>query len=727
MPSNIDTSSQDDSSSNSDLFFEENMSFDDDNLFGKDNQNDNDNNSEQNDDDENDNEDDEDEEDDEEDEDDDDYDTFKSSFDDHTKMSRKQKAENDVKDALAKQRTDMLLQAINKNKHNKRELISNIIAINTITNNENNSEQSEEQLVSPTSSNSSDDNSGYSSEMSKENIELNDDEQFINYSSNTSQPIFFKILQFPINDNDNDKSNNNTIANSINDEPTNDTGNDDFLSIFIKSMLMRQLTSPMNNNNNANNENNDGLPHLKKQCTESNKTQNQKPNVCNGVNKCFRNNCNYNCELLLALVNNKLISQPEIMKYHKYSRQELERILKETTRLTNTYSNDKNKLLLMRILDSKMSDKIKNICLELVKEIISNKSPIPISTGNDKQQYLNGLLDVPFGLYKSIAVNNVDNTIDECSNFLLNVYDNLNKTVYGMNNAKMQVCQIVSSLMTSKNVKGLVIGLHGPAGTGKTSLIKNGLSKSLGIPMEMFPLGGIKDGSTLIGKMSTYVNSKHGSILTALKNSKCMNPILYFDELDKVGSDTSNKSNEIENVLIHLTDPIQNDTFKDEYYDGIEFDLSKAIIVFSYNDESKINPILLDRILKIEVSGYDKKEMVIIARDYLIPDLFLNYGIDPQKMTIPNAVIEYIYDNYTPMERGVRPIKQYLSHLITFVNTLSYLPKPSVLGEHLKSLDELNFKYPLVMTKEMVKRIIGNTGELRQKIGLSEVAKSMFI
>ena len=669
---------------------------------------------------------------DDDDEEEDDYFTFKSTFDDHAKLTQTQLAENNVRDTLAKQKTDRLLQHMRLiTEKNKQKILENIVDINTL--NSSSDESNSDQLNSPNSSiYSSNDYADTASDISKhkqmDSDKVNNDNNFINsffknistvnQTNNSSEqttssndyPVVFKIMQLPIT---NDIQKNNIDTN-------NDDTNNPLLNLLLKTRIIQQI---MENNSN------EDLPHSKKQCTESDNSTEKPTMTCDGINKCLRKNCNYNCGQLLSLINTELISMNEVARYHKLSRCELEKILEDITKIINTYGNDKNKLLLMRILESNMPDRVKNLSLELVKEIVSAQSN-PILSGshnNDKQKYLNGLLDIPFGIYKNIPVNKFENSIDECCNFLLDVYNNLNKTVYGMNNAKMQVCQIVSSLMSNKHVKGLVIGLHGPAGTGKTSLIKNGLSKSLNIPMEMFPLGGIKDGSTLTGKMSTYVNSKHGSILTALKKSKCMNPILYFDELDKVDSSNSQNSNDIENVLIHLTDPIQNDTFKDEYYDGIEFDLSKTIIVFSYNDESKINPILLDRILKIEVNGYNKKEMVIIAQDYLIPELFLNYGIDKQKLTIPNSVIEYIHDNYTPMEKGVRPIKQYLSHLITFVNTLSYLPKPSMLGEHLQNLDDLNFKYPLVMTKEMVKRIIGNTGELRQKIGLSEVAKSMFI
>ena len=95
--------------------------------------------------------------------------------------------------------------------------------------------------------------------------------------------------------------------------------------------------------------------------------------------------------------------------------------------------------------------------------------------------------------------------------------------------------------------------------------------------------------------------------------------MIYFDELDKV-SDTP-KGEEIIGILTHLTDTTQNDKFHDRYFSEIDFDLSKCLFIFSYNDESKINPILKDRMYNIETKGYDANEKVIICNDYLVPKL----------------------------------------------------------------------------------------------------------
>ena len=98
-----------------------------------------------------------------------------------------------------------------------------------------------------------------------------------------------------------------------------------------------------------------------------------------------------------------------------------------------------------------------------------------------------------------------------------------------------------------------------------------------------------------------------------------MNPVIYFDELDKISN--TPKGEEIIGILTHLTDTTQNSQFHDKYFSEIDFDLSKCLFIFSYNDESKVNPILRDRMYKIETKGYKTKDKLIIAKNYLLPKI----------------------------------------------------------------------------------------------------------
>jgi len=109
----------------------------------------------------------------------------------------------------------------------------------------------------------------------------------------------------------------------------------------------------------------------------------------------------------------------------------------------------------------------------------------------------------------------------------------------------------------------------------------------------------------LEGHSYTYEGSTWGKIIDHLIQCKYMNPVFFFDELDKV-SDTP-RGEEIIGILTHLTDTTQNSKFHDKYFSELDFDLSRCLFIFSYNDESKINPILLDRMYRVQTNGYDYK------------------------------------------------------------------------------------------------------------------------
>ena len=117
-------------------------------------------------------------------------------------------------------------------------------------------------------------------------------------------------------------------------------------------------------------------------------------------------------------------------------------------------------------------------------------------------------------------------------------------------------------------------------------------------PFSFIAIGGQDNGSSLNGHNYTYVGSEWGKFVDILIKNKCMNPIIFIDELDKVSKTENGK--EIIGILTHLVDSTQNDCFQDKYFNGIELDLSKALFIFSYNDAELIDKILLDRVHRIK-------------------------------------------------------------------------------------------------------------------------------
>ena len=238
-------------------------------------------------------------------------------------------------------------------------------------------------------------------------------------------------------------------------------------------------------------------------------------------------------------------------------------------------------------------------------------------------------------------------------------------------------------------MEGTVLGFHGPPGVGKTCFAKKGIAKCLfdsegnSRPFCIFQLGGATDGSVLEGHSYTYVGAKCGRLVEFLQETKCMNPIIYFDELDKVSE--TEKGKEIIDILIHLTDKSQNKDLHDKYFSGIELDFSKCIIIFSYNDASKVNRILRDRITEIKINPLKKYEKITITNKYTLKEISeeLNFNC-----FLSDELIEYIIDTYT-FEPGIRKLNEKLYEIFREVN-LRNLENPNIIIEINKDLiDEI--------------------------------------
>jgi ATP-dependent Lon protease len=314
--------------------------------------------------------------------------------------------------------------------------------------------------------------------------------------------------------------------------------------------------------------------------------------------------------------------------------------------------------------------------------------------------WVDGFMRIPFGKYSNLPIS-IDDGVEKCHDFMENAKKVLDEAVYGLNDAKMQVMQLVGQLITNPSAIGSSIAIHGPPGTGKTSIVKEGISKILGRPFAFIALGGATDSSFLEGHGYTYEGSMWGRIVQILIDSKCMNPVIYFDELDKI-SETP-KGEEIAGILTHLTDTSQNSQFHDKYFADIDFDLSKCLFIFSYNDESKVNPILRDRMYRIQTKGYDMKQKTVITNDYLLPRLREQVRFTKEEIVVPDNTIQYIIDNYCNKENGVRNLKRCLEIVYTKLN-LYRLMKP---GSNLFEQDmSLKVEFPFTVTKDIVDKLI---------------------
>jgi ATP-dependent Lon protease len=316
-----------------------------------------------------------------------------------------------------------------------------------------------------------------------------------------------------------------------------------------------------------------------------------------------------------------------------------------------------------RVLDLPLSDAIKaNVIkkIDMLSEMDSESGEV-----YKLRTWIDGFMRIPFGVNVPLPVK-IDDGPKPCASFLSDTRKTLDKAVYGMNGAKTQIMQILAQWISNPTSVGNVIALKGPMGVGKTSFAKNGVSTVLKRPFEFFSLGGAADSANFVGHSYTYEGAQWGRIADSLMNAKSMNPVMYFDELDKIS--TTPHGEEIVSMLIHLTDRSQNTQFHDRYFAGVDFDLSQCLFVFSFNDESKIHPILKDRMQVIHCSGYSAEEKKVILTQYVWPQILERTKISG--LTINEEAVKYLISEFSKEEEGVRTLMRAVESLVTRINLL---------------------------------------------------------
>ena len=331
------------------------------------------------------------------------------------------------------------------------------------------------------------------------------------------------------------------------------------------------------------------------------------------------------------------------------------------------------------------------------KAIILNKLNIYENMENGNEFYklnnwINQIFKVPFG-YNVEPVITKNNTNKEISEYIKEVKNKFDEVIFGHEQSKDQLIKILAQTISNPLEGGNVFALQGPPGVGKTALIQEGIAKALNRPYAFISLGGTKGSSFLEGHEYTYEGSNNGRIIDALIETKCMNPVIYFDELDKVSE--SHEGRDIINVLMHITDTTQNKHFNDKYFGSIDFDISKCILIFSFNDESKICHILKDRMKIINVDSYKVNDKINIANKFIIPKLLKSINFDNTiKINFNDEVLKFIIETYTH-EGGVRKFKEILNDILLEINVRR-------MRDYKNPLPDLNTLINMNISQEMV-------------------------
>ena len=307
-----------------------------------------------------------------------------------------------------------------------------------------------------------------------------------------------------------------------------------------------------------------------------------------------------------------------------------------------------------------MPDSVKAYILEKVNEIKTGENNYKL------QMSINGLMQFPWKPKDSKNdFSDIRKSMSKSRDYLQNVAKNLDLTVYGHENGKKMLIELMGKWIQNPESTGQVIGLVGPPGTGKTLLAKS-ISNALGIPLSIVGLGGMSDSADLIGHSFTYAGAQYGMIVRQMIKAGNWRCVMFFDEVDKVSK--RNDTNEIYNTLIHITDPNMNQHFQDRFYSSsIEFDLSGVLIVFSYNSSEKLDPILLDRIKEINIMAYTTLEKISIVQNYVLAELCTNIGFNRHIIHIEDATIRYLIEKYT-LEAGVRELRRKLEQILLKLN-----------------------------------------------------------
>ena len=369
--------------------------------------------------------------------------------------------------------------------------------------------------------------------------------------------------------------------------------------------------------------------------------------------------------------------------------------------LKNIHKYNKNNIpLRFKILNSNMDLETKVIAINNIDTF----DEMDTSSGEyyKMEQWINGLVKVPFGIYKQLSISDTD-AIKDQREFFNNTSDILDKAIYGHYEAKTHILQLIGKWIKDPLATDNVLAIQGPMGNGKTTLVKEGICKALQRPLAFIALGGASDSSFFDGHNFTYEGSKWGRIVDILIQSKYMNPIIYFDELDKVSE--TYKGEEIIHLLTHLTDSSQNNCFHDNYFSGIDFDLSKVLFIFSFNDESKINKILKDRMTVINTNGFTIDEKCKISNNYLLPEILSTYKYN-NKVIIDEVELKYIINNYTNNEEGVRNLKRCLDTLISKINMYELLEGCNNSNIKLPVIED--FKIPYNVTSKTIDNCLQN-------------------
>jgi len=282
-------------------------------------------------------------------------------------------------------------------------------------------------------------------------------------------------------------------------------------------------------------------------------------------------------------------------------------------------------------------------------------------------------------------IKNLEHLYKKIPETLKQVAKKLDEELYGMYEVKEQILTFINTRLVNPHVRGCSLGLIGPPGVGKTTIARL-LASVMDTPFSQMSFGGVRDADFLKGHDFCYVGSRPGEIVRCISAMKYKNGILFMDEFEKIAD---NKA--ITSCLLHIVDPQQNHEFRDSYLRELKIDLSHLWFIYSMNGEPT-DSALNDRLYKIEVPGYSKKEKMEIVTKYSLKKIIKNSGLEENSVILSEKIANYFVEKISPHKSGMRELEQSLSVL---VNKISFLVNNK------DNIDDFPFKISFKMKEKL--------------------------
>lgn len=281
----------------------------------------------------------------------------------------------------------------------------------------------------------------------------------------------------------------------------------------------------------------------------------------------------------------------------------------------------------------------------------------------------------------------------------------LDEDHYGLEKVKERIIEYLAVKQLTKTLKGPILCLVGPPGTGKTSIARS-IARAMNRKYVRISLGGVRDEADIRGHRRTYIGALPGRIIAGLKQVGVKNPVFLLDEIDKMTSDFRGDPS---SALLEVLDPEQNNSFVDHFID-LPFDLSKVFWITTANVISDIPNPLRDRMEIIEFSSYTEEEKVNIAKKYLVPKQIHENGLTKKQATFSDAVLHHLVSGYT-REAGVRNLEKTIGAICRKVGKSLLLQEKPAMTVSVKNLEKMlgpvKFRSEEASKKDEVGRVTG--------------------